>query len=171
MLKDLLRTAEFAALTSEDVVTHLGKVVEISRNTERQTITDVASKLGFPALIAIAERLKGTPFETLMLVVQSGCSFADPQTQEAIKAVEHAGILTAEEAAAFLSLGVVFGPRWQKEGLPALPSVEQIDAERKQIAADDLKPLVAKRYNEIVAKLDRAELTTWDSVVDALGAK
>lgn len=171
MLKDLLRTAEFTSLTSADVVSNLSEVVEIARNTERQTITDVASKIGFDKLLSIAAKMKGTQFETLMMVVQSGCSFADPMTQMAVKSVEKAGILTAEEATVFLSLGIVFGPRWQKEGLPGLPSVEEIDAARKQIAADDLKPMLAKRYNEIVAKLERAELTTWDSVTEALGAK
>jgi len=170
-LRDYLIQTDNATASAADVRAGLAETVEISRNSTRQTITDVAKALGFAATIAMVERLKANGFDTFVTVVTAGCRFDDAETIAAIDAAVAAGAVTAEEAATVKAMGITTGPAWRKWSLPELPSVEEIEAAQATIASDALAEQVAQRYQSVRDAMAAGEVLTWEQARAALGAE
>jgi len=170
-LRDYLIQTDNATTAATDVRAGLAETVEISRNSTRQTITDVAKALGFATTIAMVERLKAAGLDTFVTVVTAGCRFDDPETIAAIDAAVAAGAVLPDESAAIKAMGIVTGPTWQKYSLSALPSVADIEAAQATIASDELAEQVAQRYQSVRDAMAAGEVLTWEQARAALGAE
>jgi hypothetical protein len=154
-----------AKATAADLQAQLAAEVVVVQNSARLSITDVASVLGYPALLALVGKLKGSPFEPLLMAAQSGCRYDDPQTRGAIEACRDAGVLSKEEANALLELGIKHGPEWQRAGMEALPTVEDIQAAQATIASEELREEIATRYQCLREAVDSGDVLTIEAAV------
>jgi hypothetical protein len=169
MLRDYLIANSLASADPADVRSLLAATVELSRDSRRKNITDIAAEISMEKTLTLSHKLQSSPLAALMLVVQAGVNFCDPQTIAAVKACEQADLFTAEEAAELLSLGIKYGPEWQRQKLDSLPSVEEIAATQKTIATEGLREEISRRYHAVREAVDTGEVLTIEAAKTKFG--
>jgi hypothetical protein len=172
ILRNWIINNGYANVDPLEVQQILSQQVEIKRDDNRWTITGIGSLIGREALIYLVAGLESTPeTKPMVYVLTSGVYLTDNDTRETIMGLQMAGLLSEENATKLLNQGILYGETWQKSGMNALPTIEEIQAVQATIATEILREQVAQRYQSVRDAIDAGEILTWEAARMALGAE
>lgn len=160
-----------AATDAKEVRERLGNQVEVYRDSQRWTMAGVMDVLGPQAVITMERKLRAADLGVFAQALASGIQFDAQSTRDALMMCAQMRVLESAEVDALLAIGLRYGPAWEKAGLEALPTVEEIEAAQATIATEELREQVAQRYHSVRDAIDAGEVLTWEAARAALGAE
>jgi hypothetical protein len=160
----------YAATDAKEVLERLSDQVEVHRDSQRWTMAGVMDRLGPEAVIAIDRKLRAADLGVFSQALASGIQFDARSTRDALMLCGQMRVLEAAEVDALLAIGLRYGPAWEKAGLQALPTVEEIQAVQATIATEAERELVARAYQVVKGQHEAGEKNpeTWIATFSAV---
>ena len=170
-LSDALKDSVFEGLTDAECVTKFGETVEVSRDNTSHTLSSLnlaLLEIGVDLAVVsswdqMVSGITGGPM-MLQMLGGSGIDF----TLQPVRDMITAAITASEDQnvktflGLLLQVGIKTGPRWQKHGLPALPTEADVTIARQIIQNErDAASLMNECINPLRAqKASLAEIKT-----------
>ena len=129
-----------------DVQRQLSEEVEVYRNSARLRLADVMDVIEPETALVLDRKLRKADLSLLTLSLVSGLAFDSPKTRRMLQSLVTQRVFEQTEVDALLALGLRYGPVWERDGLEALPTVEEIEAEQ----ASAVRAEVAKEMYEVM---------------------
>jgi len=138
-LKALVVENDLATTPPAEVKATLeAKNIQKTSAGQKIAASTIARKFGNRKMLQLAKRMEQADFALFVQMLVNGVDFAEAETQGAIDDLEAAGVLEAEEAAAFKSLGIWNVSPLEDVGLPDTVTEAEIEVAQAAIAKDVL---------------------------------
>lgn len=170
-LRNWIIASGHATSEAKEIRERLNDQVEVYRDSQKWTMAGVMDVLGPQAVIVMERKLRAANLGVFAQALASGIQFDADSTRDALMMCAQMRVLESSEVDALLSIGLRYGPAWEKAGLQELPALEEIQAVQATIATEELREQVAQRYQAVREAIDAGEILTWEAARAALGVE